>query len=146
LDRSLIELAEEVLQKRHKQAMKLGRKFGDLSDEALHRLRISLKKLRYSTEFFAALYGSDRTLAYLNSLRQLQDDLGYLNDVAVAESRLADLCARSGVDEAGELHMACGTVIGWYSHALAQIRPRIAKDWRTYTRAQPFWIHSGDRF
>jgi inorganic triphosphatase YgiF len=145
LERSLIDLAGEVLQTRHRQAMKLGRKFDELSDEALHRLRISLKKLRYSTEFFAALYGSGRTLAYLNSLRQLQDDLGHLNDVAVAESRLADLCARSGVDEAGELHMACGTVIGWYSHALAQNRPRIARDWRAFSRAEPFWTGSGGR-
>jgi CHAD domain-containing protein len=142
LDRSLIDLADEVLQKRHKEATKLGRKFDKLSDEALHRLRISLKKLRYSTEFFAAFYGGDRTQAYLNSLRRLQDDLGHLNDVAVAESRLADLCARTGDDEAGELRMACGTVIGWYSHALAQIRPRIAKDWRSFTRAHPFWVES----
>lgn len=145
LERSLIDLADEVLQTRHRQAMKRGRKFDELSDEALHRLRISLKKLRYSTEFFAALYGDDRTKAYLNGLRQLQDDLGHLNDVAVAETRLADLCARAGHDEAGELGMACGAVIGWHSRALARIRPRIAKDWRAFSRAEPFWTGSGDR-
>jgi CHAD domain-containing protein len=145
LERSLIDLADEVLQTRHRQAMKRGRKFDELSDEALHRLRISLKKLRYSTEFFAALYGDDRTTAYLNGLRQLQDDLGHLNDVAVAETRLADLCARAGHDEAGELGMACGAVIGWHSHALARIRPRIAKDWRAFSRAEPFWTGSGDQ-
>ncbi len=145
LDRCLIDLADEVLHKRHKQAMRLGRKFDDLSDEALHRLRISLKKLRYASEFFATLYGNDRTRAYLNGLRQLQDDLGHLNDLAVAESKLRDLCGRSGDDVVGELQMACGTVIGWHAHALAQIRRRIAKDWRTFTRAQPFWIQSGGR-
>jgi hypothetical protein len=30
-------------------------------------------------------------------------------------------------------------VIGWHSHALARVRPRIAKDWRAFARAQPFW-------
>jgi len=139
LDRELIDLADEVLAKRHKQSKKLGRKFDTLSDEALHRLRISLKKLRYATEFFGDLYGKERTQVYLSSLRQLQDDLGHLNDVAVAETRLAGLYNRFGDNKAGDLQLACGTVIGWYSQALAQIRPRIAEDWYAFTRARPFW-------
>jgi inorganic triphosphatase YgiF len=143
LDRSLIDLADEVLSERHRQAMKLGRKFDKLSDEELHRLRISLKKLRYANEFFAGLYGKGRTEAYLDSLRQLQDDLGRLNDVAVAEARLGDLCGRFGSDNAGALQIACGTVIGWHARALDQIRPRIAKDWRAFTRARPFWKQVG---
>ncbi len=145
LRRPLIDLAGEVLQTRHRQAMKLGRKFERLSDDALHRLRISLKKLRYSTEFFTSLYDGERTRDYLTSLRRLQDDLGHLNDVAVAESRLADLCARAGAEEAVTLQMASGTVIGWYAHALAQVRPRIAKDWRAFTRVEPFWAGAGGK-
>lgn len=143
LDRRMIDLADEVLQKRHKGSLKLGRKFDRLSDEALHRLRISLKKLRYSTEFFATLYGSERTKAYLTSLRQLQDDLGHLNDVAVAETRLGELCAQAGEENLRELHLACGAVIGWYSHVLAEVRPRIAKDWRAFTHTPPFWLNGG---
>jgi triphosphatase len=143
LDRELIDLATKVLQKRHKKAIKLGRKFEQLSDEALHRLRISLKKLRYATEFFGALYGKGETKAYLNSLRQLQDDLGYLNDLAVAEARLTDLCGRAENDNSVALQMPCGTVIGWHSHALAQVRPRIAKDWHAFAHAAPFWQHRG---
>jgi len=139
LDRSLIDLADEVLAKRHKQSMKLGGSFGTLSDEALHRLRISLKKLRYAIEFFGGLYGKERTEVYLNSLRLLQDDLGHLNDVAVAEARLADLYSRFGDNKAGNLQVACGTVLGWHSHSLAQIRPRIAEDWYAFTHVRPFW-------
>jgi inorganic triphosphatase YgiF len=141
LDGALIDLADEVLSKRHKQVIKLGRRFDDLSDEALHRLRISLKKLRYTTEFFTALYAEGGTEAYVKSMRQLQDDLGHLNDLAVAEVRLADLRSRIGSDEAGALQWPCGVVIGWHTHALAQIRPRIAKDWRDFTRIRPFWQH-----
>ena len=138
LDRPLIALADELLQKRHKQSMKLGRNFDGLSDEALHELRISLKKLRYATEFFASLYGKSRTKAYLKSLRQLQDDLGHLNDVAVAETRLGNLCG-NGSDDAGALRLASGSVIGWYTHALAQVRPRIAGDWYAFTHTKTFW-------
>lgn len=138
LDRKLIDLADEVLHKRHRQAMKLGRNFERLPDEALHRLRISLKKLRYATEFFAGLYGEERTAAYLEALRQLQDDLGHLNDLAVAENRLADLCGRNRGDNAGALQLAYGTVVGWHSQVLARIRPRIIKDWRDFTHAGTF--------
>lgn len=139
LERKLIELADEVLDRRHRKAIKLGRKFDRLSDDALHRLRISLKKVRYATEFFAALYGKGETKPYLASLRRLQDDLGHLNDLAVAEARLTALCAGQGDDKARALQLPSGAVIGWHSHALAQVRPRIAKDWRAFTRAQPFW-------
>jgi hypothetical protein len=34
---------------------------------------------------------------------------------------------------------AFGTVIGWHSHTLAQVRPRIAKDWLEFTRTKTFW-------
>ena len=126
LGRNLIEFTDEVLQYRHKQAMKLGRNFEGLTDEALHRLRISLKKLRYATEFFSALYSEDRTKAYLKSLRQLQDDLGYLNDVAVAETKFSEHCGRNEGSNVGALQAAYGTVIGWHSHALSQIRTAAA--------------------
>jgi inorganic triphosphatase YgiF len=139
LDRPLADLAQEVLRKRHKRSLKLGRDFEGLSDEALHRLRISLKKLRYATEFFVSLYGRERTKSYLASLRQLQDDLGHLNDVAVAESRLGELCARHDGDDMEALQKASGSVIGWYTHALAQIRPRIAQDWYAFTHTKTFW-------
>jgi inorganic triphosphatase YgiF len=144
LDVNLIDLADEVLHKRHRKAIKLGRKFEQLSDQALHRLRISLKKLRYATEFFAALYGKEQTKAYLDSLRQLQDDLGHMNDLAVAETRLADLCGRFENNNARALQMPCGTVIGWHCLALAQVRPRIAKDWHAFAHAEPFWPNEGE--
>ncbi len=143
LDRRMIELAEEALHNRHKKAIKLGRRFDRLSDDALHRLRISLKKLRYVTEFFATLYGKSETRAYLASLRQLQDDLGRLNDLAVAEARLSDLCGRVEGDNSGALQMPCGTVIGWHSHVLALVRPRIAEDWHAFAHAAPFWKRNG---
>ena len=56
---------------------------------------------------------------------------------------MTDICARAGHEEAGALQMASGLVIGWHSHALAQVRPRIAKDWRAFTRAEPFWAGPG---
>ena len=143
LNRGVVKLADGMLRKRHKQSLKLGRNFATLPDEALHRLRISLKKLRYATEFFACLYRENHTRPYLTSLRQLQDDLGFLNDVAVAETRLTDLCGRYAGNNAGALQMAFGTVIGWHTHALELVRPRIAKDWRAFAGTNTFWHQNG---
>ena len=50
---------------------------------------IALKKLRYATEFFEALYPKKHTKPYLAALKDLQDGLGHLNDVAVAQRLIA---------------------------------------------------------
>ena len=75
--------------KRHRKALKRGRDFARLTPVERHRLRIALKKLRYATEFFHSPYPKKRTHAYLAALKELQDTLGHLNDVAVAETLAA---------------------------------------------------------
>ena len=56
--------------------------------ETLHQLRIACKYLRYNLEFTRSLLGPEceRLIA---SLRQLQDDLGDLNDAVVSKRMLA---------------------------------------------------------
>jgi CHAD domain-containing protein len=61
------------------------------ADGQLHALRICAKKLRYSAEFFAALYGKQTPKAYFAALTEVQDVLGRINDVAVAQRLLDDL-------------------------------------------------------
>ena len=91
LDQPLAQLGRRLLDKRHKRVLKRGRDFKQLSDADLHRLRISLKKLRYAGEFFAAQFPDGKPRPYIRALRRLQDDLGQLNDAAVAESCLKQL-------------------------------------------------------
>jgi CHAD domain-containing protein len=55
-----------------------------------HRLRIRCKRLRYSLEFSAELYGG-QTKRYTRQLTKLQDQLGLLQDAEVAANRLAEL-------------------------------------------------------
>jgi len=58
-------------------------------------VRKEAKKLRYSVEFFASLFTGDkaehRRAAFRDALEDLQDDLGALNDLAVAPELLARL-------------------------------------------------------
>jgi len=60
LDGSAAKLAGRLLAKRHKAVLKLGRDFEQLSPQERHRLRIALKKLRYTAEFFRSLYQKKR--------------------------------------------------------------------------------------
>jgi CHAD domain-containing protein len=59
--------------------------------EALHRLRIDAKKLRYLLEFFASLYPDTIISNMVKELKRLQDILGGFNDMEVQQRRLAEL-------------------------------------------------------
>ena len=52
--------------------------------EQLHAARISAKRLRYTLEFFAPIYGSDAESA-LSDLSRLQDELGQVHDLDVRD-------------------------------------------------------------
>ena len=98
-------------------------------------MRIALKKLRYACEFFESLYGKKATKSYLTSLKQLQDALGHLNDVAVAEKLVGRVVDQAiAQPERESLHLAAGLVLGWHrekrrrcrapcDRSLASIRP-----------------------
>src|SRR6185437_2149873 len=51
-------LAPAVLDRRRRTARKRSRRFADQSPQQRHKLRIALKKLRYTTELFGSLYRS----------------------------------------------------------------------------------------
>ena len=87
------EFAAEALHERHRKLMKRGRHLPDLDPDTRHRARIAAKKLRYAMEFFATLYEKKTLQNYAATLTQLQDDLGWRNDLAVADSLLRDMAA-----------------------------------------------------
>ncbi len=57
--------------------------------EQSHQLRLDLKKLRYSFDFFMELYPKRRMSLYMKSLARSQVLLGQMNDLATAEALLA---------------------------------------------------------
>ena len=140
LDQPLLSLADTLLAKRHRQVMKRGKGFKRLSTERRHELRIAVKKLRYTTEFFRGLYPAKRSEGYLTALRDLQESLGHLNDVAVAEHLLADLTQDAGRGRtAARHHQAAGKVIGWYARALLDFEPDMRRTWKSFAASTPFW-------
>ena len=63
-------------------------------DEAVHRLRIECKKLRYLMEFFAELFPREEGAAMLRLLRRLQNRLGEFNDALVQQRSLMNYWER----------------------------------------------------
>ncbi len=138
LDRPLVAFADRLLARRHRKALKLGRRFAELTPAERHRLRIALKKLRYATEFFGSIYGGKRTRSYLAALKQLQDTLGHLNDVAVAERLVRGLSERAGAERSA-LGMGSGMVLGWLARGVAEVEPQAQGAWQTFAAREPFW-------
>ena len=67
--RRLAKLAPELLDRLAGKVAKRGKRIGRRSDEELHALRKSLKKLRYGVDDLAGLYGRKRVKAYLKGAR-----------------------------------------------------------------------------
>jgi len=78
--------------------------------EALHRLRIEAKKLRYLLEFFRSLYQAEEIGRLVKALKQLQDNLGDFNDFVVQQATLARFAQQMVDDhlEPAETLMAMG--------------------------------------
>ena len=93
LDEPVTKFVRRVLNKRHEAVVKLGRDFDSLSGQERHQLRIGLKKLRYTAEFFRSLYPKNLAKPYFGALAAMQDCLGHINDVVVAEHLLDRLAA-----------------------------------------------------
>lgn len=83
--------AEPLLERIERKLLKRGRRLRDGDAAARHRARIAAKKARYAVEFFRSLYPPKRAGRYLKSLSALQDELGRLNDIAVADRLLEEL-------------------------------------------------------
>jgi CHAD domain-containing protein len=93
----------DLVNARHASVMKAARKAKRTGVAAdFHRVRIRCKRLRYSLEFTAELYGG-RTARYTRRLTGLQNKLGLMQDAEVAAARLAELAI-------GDAHLPAPTV------------------------------------
>jgi len=82
---------------------RLRKRIGTLDEQdagARHRVRIAAKKARYAAEFFRDLLPGRRVKQYVRTLSGLQDKLGHLNDLAVADRLLGEVEAGAPSPEA----------------------------------------------
>lgn len=128
---------ESNLARANKRARHLDR--GEARD--FHRLRLALKKLRYTTEFFEGLYDRPLMGPYLDKLKSLQDVLGEMNDAVAARAMLERLIAE---DAGGEqalalLSHASGLVTGWHAARAPNLTAKALRKWERFRGEEPFW-------
>lgn len=131
LEDPVAQLALRMLAKRHRTVRRHGPGLAEMPPAERHQVRIAVKKLRYATEFFAALYTPKVSAPYLDAMSRLQDELGVLNDVATIGHLLTLLPVR----DPG----ARGVVAGWAARGLSGRLAALDKAWKAFCACRPFW-------
>jgi CHAD domain-containing protein len=139
-DPKLSRVAKRLLTRQEARAMKRGKRVRDGEEAHLHRLRIALKRLRYTAEFLGPLYPKKKVRAYVKELRRLQDRLGAINDIAHVRATVASLARESDMKRVpGAERYAAGLVGGWYRARRPAIVKQALKRWKRFRVVKPFW-------
>ncbi len=128
--------AQRVLKKRFKAVHKTGRDFDALDAAGLHRLRVRVKKLRYATEFFAALFDGNKSAKFHRRLKALQDALGHINDLYQATATAHAVTRATDNPATAE---AAGGVAGWCAAGHDTARHDARRAWKAFAKRRPFW-------
>ncbi|MFO1273380.1 MAG: CYTH and CHAD domain-containing protein [Rubrivivax sp.] len=129
-DQAFAPAAQQRLARLFKQVRRDAARFGALDDEARHRLRKRVKRLRYLSEFVATLFRDKRVLGFLKRLTPAQEALGAFNDICVARALFKDV--------AGGDPMAM-FALGWLAHEREDAIARCIKSLARLRRVEPFW-------
>ena len=147
LDAKPIEIhAAEQLARRRKKIVKKSKALDRLDAEQRHKLRIAVKKFRYSTEFMASVFpnrkSEKRRLALLESMKRIQDCLGALNDIAVHE-KLGATMLNGGGKASKRLRwrrvFAAGLVSGQEEARAAKLMAGAQAALADFTVVKSFW-------
>jgi CHAD domain-containing protein len=102
--RPIAGLAAQQLERQWRKVRRNRGRIAEAKGAERHRLRLDVKKLRYSAEFLAGLHAKRpkaiRRDRFLEALKDLQDRLGDLNDAEAADKTAARLApgARGSAD------------------------------------------------
>ena len=124
------EVAAAMLRRRHRRLLRAGAAIAAGSADERHAARIAVKKLRYATEFFVPHFGERHGRGYQKSLAALQEALGAANDARVAVA----LASRLAPGSAG-----AALVSGWALGRTAAQQRALARAWRSFAAARPYW-------
>jgi triphosphatase len=129
----LAEAGDALLDALAAKSAKAGRHIKRLDAPQRHKLRRSLKRLRYGAEFLAALYPRKVFKRYRRALADLQDVLGDLNDFAAACNLIPALGGGAGTRRAAASLQRC-------LDRLAEKRlGELYTTWDGFERSKPFW-------
>jgi inorganic triphosphatase YgiF len=127
LSEPVVDIAPELLEHLRRKVSKRGRRIRHRSEEELHDLRKALKRLRYALEFLAPLLKKRRLKTYLHSCKELQEDLGTINDAAMAKT----LARRLGKTDPA-IHPAVAALESWAEARRTVALSHLHPAWREF--------------
>jgi triphosphatase len=129
-------LAVEILDRRIETVRRRSEHFAHQDPAERHRLRIALKKLRYASEALATLYEPEAVRPFVRRLKQLQDDLGEINDVRVAHEIVTELSRinPAPIAEAGE------RLVTWHEEGLEDREASLRRRVDELLQMELFWL------
>ncbi|MBK8174116.1 MAG: CHAD domain-containing protein [Rhodospirillales bacterium] len=136
---SALDISRDMFDEIYTQLCATAEDFAQLEPKDRHKVRIQLKKIRYATEFFSSLYPARRVTPYLAAMKQLQDDLGASNDIAVARKLLKNVIKQHDGKVRTRLSYAAGLVVGWHSHISNDREQDLVRDWARFSARRPYW-------
>lgn len=119
--------ARHTLNKRLRKISETARRAEALTTPERHALRISVKKMRYGLEFLSSVLPVKRVQRFSSLLKQLQDSLGHLNDLDVAERMIALINAKAPAASRRKIKNAETTLKAVHSKAAAKAEPETAR-------------------
>jgi inorganic triphosphatase YgiF len=129
LAQPVAKFARSVLKRDQRRLRSRADQLSEATAEARHRVRIAAKRTRYAAEFFASLFSPRTVRPYIKSLTGLQDELGFLNDAAVAGRLLGDVSASRP-----ELSADVGFVKGFLVARTSNDDKEIIRLWKRFER------------
>jgi CHAD domain-containing protein len=134
--------AASLFTQRTRKARRNSKHIGRLNPHRRHKLRIAMKKLRYAIYFFESLFEgeSQKPLSrYKECLKDLQDNLGALNDIAVHQQLAANIAAGKEARASNLVAYAAGVVAGSEQNEVEPLLIKATKAAHQLRQAKKFW-------
>ncbi len=130
-------LAAHLMDRLDRRLRRGSRKFGSLGVDARHTLRKKAKSLRYAAAFFGDAFPEHprRRARFVAVLRDLQDQFGALNDMAVARTVAVQAAGRRSSD----LAFAAGLEVARLTQDEAKTLKAAKRDLKAYRKGKAFW-------
>ncbi|HYZ41461.1 MAG TPA: CHAD domain-containing protein, partial [Stellaceae bacterium] len=132
IDAPIGNIAPHLLDRLRRRVQKRSKRFRRLTAPERHRLRIAAKKLRYTLELFGDIACGPNSPAFVHRLKQLQDGLGYANDIRAAHQFAPELFLNC--DSRSSAVHAWISLLLWHDHALIKSERRLIKRVRRLRR------------
>lgn len=133
--RPIREVASERLDRAARRVAERADELGpDPEPAALHRLRIACKKLRYLLEFFRSLYEKAEIDRVVEALKDLQDVLGALNDLANQDQALRRAAEAVAPGQAPQALAATGYLVARLDERRAHEAEKLAGALRAFLK------------